>query len=801
MSPKLWIFAITLIFSALSLSAQPNKIAYHPQKVFIKISQTAARATSLPLNATSAINIPNVDRILSRNGLVEVRPLYDLSNSNRAGQNLYGLDRVFVVEFEQPIDVISIVGQLSNEIEIEYAEPVYHRELVYQPNDSLLDVSWHHTNVQSEAAWDVTTGSDSVLIAILDTGVDTDHPDLIDNFYLNPGEIPDNGIDDDLNGYVDDTLGWDFSGTESNPTPDNNVNHDWNWHPYHAEDHGTHCAGIAAGVGDNEIGIVGVAFHSKIMPIKIFPNSYDDVITAAMMYVADNGADIMSCSWGGGPNSSTLNSAILYARDTKNCLVIAAAGNDGSSSIFYPAGSPGVLSVGATTGSDARASFSNYGNWVDLCAPGAGIWSTTDPANPFHSDLYQAWDGTSMACPMVAGVAALVRSQFPNLSIDEQEALLIDGDDVGNIQMGKRINAFKAVTPFRITHIPLTESEANLPISVEADVLAPGLNLELIRIYYSIDSAPFEFVEMSETTTDHWVGTIPLQEAGTVVQYYLMASDSTQFTVFSPPGAPAVTYMFLVGGIDSFLALINDNVETNLDWMLGVPEDNASSGTWEWGNPNGTWQNSTPVQPEDDHTLNGENCFFTGQAPASSTNNGAADVDGGRTTLRSPFWNFPAGVMPILTYYRWYTNAEGLSPGFDYWRVQVRSGAEGSWITLEETTESESAWVARTFYLPQYMSEFSNLQIQFIAEDLGGGSLVEAAVDDIKILTGNLDFYTPGDVNYDTLINIQDIVLIVNHIMEISPLTGNAVLAADYNQDGYVNVQDLVSLVNLIVSG
>ncbi|MCF7841669.1 MAG: S8 family serine peptidase [Lentisphaeria bacterium] len=792
------ILLVTLAFINIAILAQPSPLEMRENKVFLKLSENVSRTISLPKMPVKQMGVPAIDQVMATHSIQNIKPAFQVSATRDQGKK-QGLNRIFTLEFNQGTDISAVVAQLEAVQGVEYAEPIYKRQLFVTPNDSLFPVSWHHAKVRSEEAWDLTAGSDTVILAIIDTGIDTTHPDMVDNYWMNPGENPGNGVDDDGNGYVDDGLGWDFSGTESNPDEDNDPSHDWWWHPYHAEDHGSHVAGIAAASGNNLIGVIGMAYESKIMALKIFPNSYDDVIVNAITYAADNGADVINCSWGGGMNSSTINDAILYARNTKGCLVIAAAGNDASSFPFYPANSPGVVSVGATTGSDTRAVFSNYGSWVDMCAPGAGIWSATDPANPFHENLYEAWDGTSMAAPMVSGVAALIRSQFPNLSVDEQEAQLMDGDDIGNVQMGKRLNAIKAVLPFRITHTPILEHDAATDILITANILDPGQTLSQVRAHYSVDNAPFEFVNLMEISTGQYEGNIPAQTAGTVMQYYVEATDTAGNSIYSPANGADEAYMFLVGGMNSFITLVNDYCETQGAWLLGVPEDDASAGFWEWGNPNGTFQNSTPVQPEDDHSDTGENCFFTGNAPASSTNNGEADVDGGRTTLRSSFYNFPEGTMPILTYWRWYTNAEGLSPGFDYWRVQARSHEDSAWVILEETTESESAWVMKTFYLPQFLTDFSQLQVQFIAEDLGGGSLVEAAVDDIRIITGNLDFFTPGDVNYDSLINIQDIVMIVCHIMGSAPLTGNAALAADYNQDGDVNVMDLVSLVNVII--
>ena len=433
-----------------SLFAQPFTTQYHPRKFFIKLTDQAIALRGAPSVGSVSFNQPSIDSYIENLSVERIKPVLSPEDIALEGET-YGLERVFVVEMNSEPDIPTLIDELNALVEVEYAEPIYRSELDFTPNDEYYSESWHHTNIQSAQAWDITTGSDEVIISIIDTGVDTDHPDLVDNLWSNPGEIPNNGIDDDGNGKVDDIHGWDFSGSVNNPVEDANVNHDWGWHPDHAEDHGSHCAGIAAGVGNNEIGVTGIAFTSKVMAIKIFPNPYDDVIVNAIRYAADNGADILSNSWGGTTPSSTINDAILYARNTKGCIVMGAAGNSNSSDFHYPAAYPEVIAVGATNSSDNRRYNSNHGAWVDMCAPGTTIWSCTDPNNPYHLDHdYLPWGGTSMACPMVAGAAALIRSRYPDLDVNEQEALLMDGDDVGDIEMGKRLNVFKCLVPYTV---------------------------------------------------------------------------------------------------------------------------------------------------------------------------------------------------------------------------------------------------------------------------------------------------------------------------------------------------------------
>ena len=298
-------------------------------------------------------------------------------------------------------------------------------------------------------------------------------PDLAANIWHNWGETPNNGIDDDHNGYVDDRRGWDFGGLGNNdgtPTPDNDPMED-------RPDHGTNVAGIASAVTNNGVGVASIGFNCKIMPVK---TSQDNIRSSTgsplisfgfegIVYAADNHARIINCSWGGAGYSLLGQETINYAM-SKGALVVCAAGNDNSSEAFYPADYDGVLSVAATDQNDHRASFSNYGHGIGVCAPGSGIYSTWQP------NTYATLSGTSMASPLTAGVAALVAGKFPSYTPEQvREQVRVNCDDISSLNPGftnllgrGRINALNSVSN--------VNSESVRAIQVAFSDEAPGGN-------------------------------------------------------------------------------------------------------------------------------------------------------------------------------------------------------------------------------------------------------------------------------------------------------------------------------------
>lgn len=354
------------------------------------------------------------------------------------------------------------------------------------PNDLYLIYQWYvddgsFADVRLPFAWDLEHGDSAVVIAIIDTGVDTSHPDLASKIWHNPGEIPGNRLDDDGNGFVDDFEGWDFGTGDNDPKPEYTPDPSG----IDVGFHGTFCAGIAAAATNNDDGIAGAGWSCRIMPLKVSnPDSglTSSAIAGAFLYAVDKGASVISMSFGGpgDPGVPEFFQALADMATTSGAVCVAAAGNDGDSVRVYPAACDHVLAVAATDFNNARASFSNWGGWVDVAAPGSTMWSTicqnytfTDLDQLFYIFLfgwdsvnpYMYGDGTSFACPLTAGVCALVRAHYPYLTPQlVARHVVATGDVVAyDLPIGTKVNAFRAVSAG--------------PTAVEGDKRAPVLAL------------------------------------------------------------------------------------------------------------------------------------------------------------------------------------------------------------------------------------------------------------------------------------------------------------------------------------
>ncbi|MBD3420363.1 MAG: S8 family serine peptidase [Chitinivibrionales bacterium] len=373
--------------------------------------------------------------------IVKLRSAYHAPHHVRAFCSDFGLRKKFEENLQGIIPVASrrrehpasLQRLLKQDRRVEYVE----RDMRWQaigypekeatqplnaPNDRYFKEQWGLYNqdngradIKVLEAWAISTGSRTIVVGILDSGIDYLHPDLRANIWRNPGEALANGADDERNGFIDDVYGWNF--VENNRTPNHNGRGP---DPVDRAGHGTHVAGTVGAEVNNHIGVAGVCHNVRLMAVKGLSDlgwGYTSDLLAGIIYAVDNGAHVINASWGSFGYSQALRDAIAYAA-SKNVIFVAAAGNyaaDNDQTPFYPASYdvPNILSVGAIDKTGRITGFSHFGKEsVDLFAPGRHIWST------LPDNAYVSWTGTSMAAPHVAGAVALLRGFAPDLSYD-----------------------------------------------------------------------------------------------------------------------------------------------------------------------------------------------------------------------------------------------------------------------------------------------------------------------------------------------------------------------------------------------
>jgi len=389
------------------------------------------------------VNIPSLSKALNTinsKSCIKKFPLSKppLTEYNRYGEKLVDLSLIYEVCFDEKIPVMKVIKQLEDSDVLEYAVPCVIPVSLYVPSDPGSNSQYHLKLIKAFQSWDISKGDTSIVIGIVDTGTEWSHVDLTGNIKYNYNDPPD-GIDNDNDGYIDNFRGWDIGDNDNNPM-------------YDTDPHGVHVSGISSATTDNGIGIAGVGFKCKFLPVKVldsnnlFIHSYEGIV-----YAAEHGCNIINCSWGGLMSPGQYGQDIInYAVFNHNAVVVAACGNDNNESPYYPASLDNVISVAATDMNDIKNTTSSYGIYVDLCAPGKNIFST------WTEGTYVNYSGTSMSAPIISACAAIVKSVFPYysaLQIGEQLRVTTDKIDTipANVlfqnKLGSgRVNLLRALT-------------------------------------------------------------------------------------------------------------------------------------------------------------------------------------------------------------------------------------------------------------------------------------------------------------------------------------------------------------------
>jgi len=448
------------------------------------------------------------------NTLDKINKEYDLESTEKIFTKTISnkFEDIYKLSFSENTDIFSAIEKYNRLSFVEYAEPNYIYKYCIEPNDPLFPEQWALKNIEQlypwdgrfnpppgsfdsdidgPEAWDITTGDNDIVIAVIDTGVDYTHPDLVDNIWMNDNEIPDNGFDDDNNGYIDDIQGWDFQENDNDPMDE--------------DGHGTFCAGLISAAGDNSKGVSGVCWNCKIMPVKSLLHS--TVLAEAIKYATDNGADVISMSYGGYSFSELQKDALNFAYN-HNVVLVASSGNDNISRRHYPSGYHNVISVAATDSNDKKAVFSNSGPWIDVAAPGVDVLSlrakNTDMygngTNIINEEYYIA-SGTSMAAPHITGVAGLLLSYNSSLTPDTIQTIISNSVDniTSEYNIVGRINAYTALLKEpAIVMLDQYVDWRNIKGNITIQGKIWGADFDRYKIEYGIGEKPDTWIEIDE---------------------------------------------------------------------------------------------------------------------------------------------------------------------------------------------------------------------------------------------------------------------------------------------------------------
>jgi serine protease len=525
---------------------------------------------------------------------------------NAYGYPLVDLSLIYELNYTAQLPLEIAINKLIATGMLQYAEPhyiQYEHEAIsvkdiekmmapYNPNDP--DIGTFSTNmyyiaqIKCPEAWGVNTttarGDSSTVIGIVDSGTDIDHPDLKSKIHYNYKD-PINGVDDDNDGYIDNFRGWDVSEKDNNPNVDNSL-------------HGSHVSGCAAAATDNNVGVASPGFRCTFLPVKCAKQSSTTQIDngyEGITYAADHGCHIINCSWGGPGGGQYALDVITYATINKNVLVVASAGNANNELSNFPGAFDLVLCVASTTNTDAKSSFSTYGHFVDVCSPGSNIRSTV------YDNSYTNMSGTSMASPICAGAAAIVKTFYPSyngLQVGEQlrrtadDIYSVTGNSTYKEKLGTgRINLYRALTESSpsVRMKPLNITDKNDEVYVVNDTLyITGTIIDYLAPVSSLTAT------LSTANANVAVVNATLTPGAMATLGTFAVTDANAYKVYIKPGTPLNTVIpFTITFKDgTYIDYQYFDVTVNVDYINIAVNDiattNTSRGRIGWNNGDGT---------------------------------------------------------------------------------------------------------------------------------------------------------------------------------------------------------------------
>ena len=691
---------------------------------------------------------------------------------------------LYCLTIDRPVaDAIGTL-EFRNDV-LAYVEPVYLMETFDTiPNDQYWNQLCGMDRINAPAAWDEGTGSSTVRIAIIDSGTDMDHPDLVDNIIVNNAD-PVDGVDNDGNGLIDDRNGWDFYSGDNNPNDQNG--------------HGTHTSGTVGAVGNNGIGVAGVNWTCELIPLRVGDYSLStSAIYASVQYACTMGARVSNNSYGGGGYAQAFFDIIQNAGNQYDHVFCAAAGNGGYSGASYPAAYTcnNIISVAATDCNDNLASFSQYGiPSVDIAAPGVDTYSTVPGG-------YDSFSGTSMATPHVAGLVGLIQSQLTNATAVEVIDIVLDNARPvsslnGDVVTGGIIDAeasmqglFAGPVATMTSSVPSivepgTEVAVNVNIDPRDDVLTAA------SVLFRTDNGSFSWVSVPLTNTsgNSWRATLPAVACEDSPQFYVSFTGAKAGNATLPTEGSTNPYSYSVG---EFELIASDDFNSNGGWTVS---SGAATGNWERAIPsNDTISVEDCIAPGADGDGSGY-CFVTGNG--LSTFGCEFDIDDGTTVLTSPVYQVDNSDA-VCSFQWWYDNTNANNTAYDdTFVIEVSGNSGSSWSNLYSLNLGNSkntGWATLEFVISDYVSVSSGFQVRFTAGDTGEPSVVEAGVDGFSISSVSCEDDNGGgggngpDINGDGVVDGEDLSIILGFW---GPCNDPSDCPADVDGDGVVNGSDL----------